>query len=281
MRKQQIILLISAALLFILIFFIANKKPLSSIKGKSNLSTVQSDTAPPVDIIDLEESKLSKNQKIYVQELERQSKTEDLQKRINAFHQLSHFWKDSVNNAVLSFYYLGEKAKLENSEKSLNFAANSLLNFLMVEHDPSKQMWLATEAKELFEHSLKINSKNDSTIIGLGSTYMFGNISDNPMEGIMKVREVVQRDSGNVYAQKMLGLGGMKSGQYANAVKRFEKVLEKEPNNLLVIFSMAESYEQLADKENAIKWYTIAREKVGVENMKKDIDERIREIKLR
>ena len=68
--------------------------------------------------------------------------------------------------------------------------------------------------------------------MGLGACYMFGNISDNPMEGIGPIREVVQRDPDNLYAQMILGLGGMKSGQFDKAIERFKIVVDKQPDNL-------------------------------------------------
>jgi cytochrome c-type biogenesis protein CcmH/NrfG len=86
---------------------------------------------------------------------------------------------------------------------------------------------------------LRINDKNDSTIVGLGACYIFGNIADNPMEGILKVRQVVEKDSTNIYAQMVLGQGSLMSGQYDRAIDRFEKVLALQPVNLEAILLMA------------------------------------------
>lgn len=279
MRRQQIILLSAAAVLFILIFFVANKKP---PKAEATLPAVSQNAAPTsVNMIESGKENVAPALKATLTQLEKQSVEGNQTSKINALHELAHLWKDSLRNQPVAVYYEGEIAKLENSEKSLNFAANSLLQYLMVEHDPGKQKWYAEKAKELFDKSLEINPANDSTVVGLGATYMFGNISDNPMEGITKVRQVADKNPANTYAQMMLGLGGMKSGQFENAVKRFEKVIENEPDNLLAIFSIAESYERLSDKENAIKWYNVAKDKVQIEEAKKDIDERIRDLQLR
>jgi hypothetical protein len=56
------------------------------------------------------------------------------------------------------------------------------------------QRWLATQAKELFDKALIINPNNDSTKIGIGVCYMFGNISDNPMQGILAIREIADKN---------------------------------------------------------------------------------------
>ena len=86
---------------------------------------------------------------------------------------------------------MGEKAKLEKSEKNLNFAAQSYLEELKGVADPSLKSWMAIQAKDLFTGSLEMNPLNDSAKVGLGSTFFFGaGGAASPMEGIMKIREV-------------------------------------------------------------------------------------------
>ena len=65
---------------------------------------------------------------------------------------------------------------------------------------------MANESKQLFEKALVLDPGNDSLKVGLGSCYLFGNISETPMEGIMMIRDVAERDPSNMYAQYMLGV---------------------------------------------------------------------------
>ena len=69
------------------------------------------------------------------------------------------------------------------------------------------------------------------------------------MEGIMRIREVATRDTSNMYAQFMLGYGGMISGQLDKAAERFLKVVQNEPGNNEAVFLLAETYERLGDKK--------------------------------
>jgi cytochrome c-type biogenesis protein CcmH/NrfG len=126
---------------------------------------------------------------------------------------------------------------------------------------------------------LRINDKNDSTIVGLGACYIFGNIADNPMEGILKVRQVVEKDSTNIYAQMVLGQGSLMSGQYDRAIDRFEKVLALQPVNLEAILLMAEVFERKEDKANAIKWYSKALPLALNPAMSSALEKRINELK--
>ena len=199
--------------------------------------------------------------------------------RLDVFHQLAHFWKDSARIFEPYAWYEAEAARLENSEKSLTFAAHLILENLRNESNDQLKKWKALQAKDLFERSLRINEKNDSTIVGLGATYIFGNIADNPMEGILKVRQVVEKDSTNVFGQMILGHGSFISGQYDKAIDRFGKVVAIQPANLEAVLMLAEVYERKADKSNAIKWYSNALQLTNNPDLKTALEKRIAELK--
>jgi cytochrome c-type biogenesis protein CcmH/NrfG len=141
------------------------------------------------------------------------------------------------------------------------------------------QTWLANNAKVLLENALKINPANDSSRIGLGSCYLFGNISSNPMEGITMIRQVVEKNPGNTYGQMMLALGGKKSGQYDKAIERFLLIVQKEPDNIEAIFHIAECYDLKGDKTNAIVFYEKAKDLVKIPQAKEELNNRIMELK--
>ena len=199
--------------------------------------------------------------------------------KLDVFHQLAHFWKDSARIFEPYAWYEAEAARLENSEKSLTFAAHLFLENLRNEQSDRLKKWKALQAKDLFERSLRIDDKNDSAIVGLGACYIFGNIADNPMEGILKVRQVVEKDSSNVFAQMVLGHGSLISGQYDRAIDRFGKVLILQPKNLEAILMMAEVYERKEDKANAIKWYSNALPLTPNPELKTALEKRIGELK--
>ena len=199
--------------------------------------------------------------------------------KIKVYHQLARFWKDSAHLFEPYAYYTAEASKLENSEKTLTFAAQLFVDNLLTEADPVMQNWLASNAKDLLDKALQINPNNDSTKIGLGACFILGNIGGNPMEGILPVRAIAEKNPGNLYAQLVLGLGGKKSGQYDKAIERFNIIIQKQPKNIDVIFQLAECYDLKGDKTNAIKWYSEAKKMISNEQIQKDIDNRINELK--
>jgi len=198
--------------------------------------------------------------------------------QLDVFHQLAHFWKDSARVFEPHAWYVAEAARLENSEKSLTFAAHLFLNDLRGDNNQQLIKWKALQAKDLFERSLKINPQNDSSLVGLGASYIFGGIADNPMEGIQKIMQVVEKDSNNIFAQTILGHGSVISGQYDRAISRFERVIKLEPENLEAIMMLAEVYERKADKISAIRWYRRAGELVKNPELKAELKRRIEEL---
>lgn len=197
--------------------------------------------------------------------------------KIHVHHQLARFWGDTARQFLPYAWYTGEAARLENSEKNLTFAAHLFLDNLKAQEIPELKNWLALQAKDLFERSLKINPDNDSVKIGLGATYLYGALS-NPMVGIERIREVAERDSTNIYAQTTLGQASMVSGQLDKAVERFNKVVQLQPSNLEAVLFLAEAHEKLGNKNDAIKWYEKGAVLTDIAGLKEAIQQRINDL---
>ncbi len=276
-RKQQVVLVSSGLLLLILLFFfgktIPEKKP----------QAIAANTPHEEKAIDVEKMLTHAKERLTITQIQKVTSLENIVKRgdvknqqINAYKQLASFWEDSVRLFEPYAYYTAQAAKLENSEKSLTFAAHLFLNNLKTEEKTAMQKWLATNAKDLFEQALQVNPDNDSSKIGLGACYIFGNISENPMEGIAPIRAIVEKNPDNVFGQMILGLGGIKSGQYDKAIERFKIVAEKQPDNLEAVLNLAETYDRKGEKENAVKWYKEVKQKIPNPEAQKELDARIK-----
>jgi Flp pilus assembly protein TadD len=99
------------------------------------------------------------------------------------------------------------------------------------------------------------------------------------MKGIQKILEVTRRDSLNMYAQLMLGLGGVESGQYDKAIQRLMKVVRYDPGNMEAVLSLGEAYERTGDKVSAKTWYTEAKKLTNNHELITAIDERLSSLK--
>ena len=74
----------------------------------------------------------------------------------------------------------------------------------------------------------------------------------------------------------ILGLGGVKSGQFDKAIERFQYIVKKQPGNLEAIFNLAETYDRKGDKVNAVKWYKTSLEFIKIPEAQKEIEQRIK-----
>lgn len=282
MKRQKTILVSSAFILLVALFFFGR-----TVAHKKN-NTAQT-TTKNVDSFDIHQYIASVKKQLTPSKIASLHRLEDelihqdtLSKQTNGYKKLAAFWKDSVQLFEPYAYYTVLSAKLENSEKSMTFAANLMLDNLRSVTEGALKTWMANEAKQLFEKTLLINSKNDSLSIGLGACYIYGTTTDKPeetMQGIQRILDVVRKDSTNMYAQFMLGVAGLVSKQYPKAIDRFTTVLKHEPNNLEAMFNLAEAYELNGDKESAVKWYTICQNVIKVPEAKKELGDRISQLR--
>lgn len=234
--------------------------------------------------INEEKKHLPAAQLIYLGKLENSVTRGDVNSQlITANTQLANFWKDSARAFEPYVYYLSEAAKLDKSEKNLTFAAQLILDNLRAEQDEAKLNWKTAQAIALFEKAIELNPNNDDLKVGLGSCYIFGKGRvggpEEAMKGIQQLLSVVRKDSNNMKAQMMLGVGGYVSGQYDKAIERLQKVITAQPDNLEAIAFLADTYAAKGDKVEAIKWYQISRRLVNDPHYSKEVDERIKSLR--
>jgi tetratricopeptide (TPR) repeat protein len=279
LKKPQAFVVIIALFLLGSLYFLAPRSSKDQKAIANNTTENQSVTSQ--SIIESAKTNLSAEQKIYLLSIENQlTRSKNATDSLNYTIKLAKFWADSANRLAPYLYYTYSAALLENSEKSLTFAAQQLINNLITpDAPPALQPWMAGNAKVLLEKALEKNPNNDSATINLGACYLFGNISDNPMQGILKVKQVVDKNPQNAYGQFILALGGKKSGQYDKAIERFLIVAQVDPSNLEAMVHLAECYELTNKKEEAIKWYTKVKDLVNIPDAKTALSKRIKELK--
>lgn len=288
-RPQYISIIISAIVLVILLAFGRTKPQQQTAHtaddGHQHGAPAEAGALLPTSfsvdsVLDASKKALPLPQRSKLELMEKALGNNQTNEKIETYHQLSHFWRDSGRAFIPYAWYNAESARLENSEKSLNFAGHLFLSRLQQAGDDEMRRWMALQAKELFERSLQINPNNDSTKVGLGATYMFGGISNAPMQGIAKIREVAQKDSTHIFAQMTLAMGALISGQADRAQERLETINRIQPQNVEAILLLADLFEKKGDNEQAIKWYTKALPLTnGRNDIKAELEKRIAALK--
>jgi tetratricopeptide (TPR) repeat protein len=288
MNRQQV-LVAGAGVALLLALTLFGKTVPPSKKAAPALNDPGNPSAAGPKSIDLEEilqaarARLTPSQLSYVGRLEHSVVRGDVrQQQWKAYEQLARFWADSVQEGFLPYaYYTGEAAKLENSEKSLTFAAQLFLRNLRGQDNPALKGWMGKQAKGLFEKALVLNPGSDSSKVGLGASMIFGNSTGDPqetMQGVQQILEVTRRDSTNMYAQFMLALGGVESGQFDKAIERLRTVVRHEPANIEAILLLAQVYQQTGDKADALATFKTARKLADSPELAREIDQLIQSL---
>ncbi len=287
MKQPQWITLLVGILLTVGLFLFGRTVPKNKTVVSSEHSADDGHDHGPISsaisidtILNSAKKQLSTDQVVWLNTLENSISRGDVKdQQIHVYHQLSRFWADSVGIFEPYAWYNAEAARLDNSEKNLTFAARLFLDNLQNDEIAQRRQWKALQAKDLFERSLLISPDNDSAKIGLGACYLFGEISSTPMEGILKIREVVEKDSTNIYGQMMLAKGSLISGQYDKAISRLETVNKIKPDDLDVLLLLAEVNERMGNNKKAISWYAASLPFVKQDELKKAIEKRMKDLK--
>jgi hypothetical protein len=280
-KKPQWITIAAAIFLVLVIYRFGqttpHKRPAATVDSHAHAST-EADLTDT--ILNMAKGQITPAQVMRITTLENSISRGDVKaQQLKVYHQLGHFWKDSAMIFLPYAWYEAEAARLENSEKTLTFAARLFLDYLQREENAVFRRWEALQAKDLFERSLKINPANDSARIGLGACYLFGNISSAPMEGITMIRGVLDRDSANVYGQMMLVKASMMSGQNDKAISRLHTINRLQPANLEAILILGDLYEKQQENAEAIKWYSKSLPLIVREDMKAEVESRIQQLR--
>lgn len=195
--------------------------------------------------------------------------------QIKANMQLYTIW-DSLNELPIAAYYLAEAAKLENSGKSLTFAANLFLDHLSHTQDAGVRKWEANNAMELLDKAIALEPNNDTLKIKLGS--MLVSNTNEPMKGITMLREVADRNPDFLDAQLTLANFSITSGQFDKAIERMQKVLDKHPDEPKALFLQAVAYQNKGDKTKAVELLRKCRKLIKDPSLAAEIDNYIKSI---
>ena len=279
MQKSQVLLVGAAVALLVILFPFGRTVPRSEKKPTSSDTNMQGgqDVEPIAfsEMLETAKGKIPAEKLLQVNTIETNVVRGDVKtQQIAAYHQLYNTW-DSLNQLPVAAYYLGEAAKLENSEKSLTFAANLFLAHLQHAEDPRVAKWEAQQAIALFDQAIQLNPANDTLKISQAMVYMN---TGEPMAGVTKLREIVAAHPDNIDAQVTLANLAITSGQYDKAIERLEGVAAKHPDNAKVLFVLGESYRSKGDKKKAVELFEKSRELMTDPELKKEVDSYIKSI---
>ncbi len=200
--------------------------------------------------------------------------------KIQLLDSLVHLWDDSrkpTASAVISEEIAATSGK---ATDWYNAGDRYIMATRFVrEEDKKKQLYESAAAA--FEKSLQLDPTNLDAKAGLGVCYVesAGLTGQPPMKGIALLKEVTEKDSTHINAQLNLGYFSIQSGQYDKALERFETVKRVKPDLIEVYLYIADTYEKMGNKPQAIKNLEMYKSRLSDPVLVADVDRYINELK--
>jgi len=153
--------------------------------------------------------------------------------------------------ADLAVRFSEQFAQTEHVELAANtcFEAYQALVFAV---NASQTDQLLKKSRQLYNDILSKDPKRLDIKTQLGLTYMS---SDNPMQGVQLIREVLEVQPDFQPAIFNLGLLSIQSGQFDKAVERFEQLLAINPEHVEALFYLGISYVEVGNKEKGLQQF--------------------------
>ncbi|WP_343669454.1 tetratricopeptide repeat protein [Chitinophaga sp.] len=279
MQKSQVLLVGAAVALLVVLVAFGRTIPHSEKKAMPTAGPMMGgQEQQPIafsELLATAKQKVPADKLLLINSLENKVVRGDVKtQQIAAYKQLYASW-DSLNQLPIAAHYLGEAAKLENSEKSLTFAANLFLEHLEHAQDPAIMKWESQQALSLLDQAIQLSPNNDSLKIQQALLYMN---TGEPMVGVQKLREVVAANPDNLEAQLTLANLAIQSGQYDKAIQRMDTLLQRHPDEAKAIFVQAEAYRSKGDVKKAVELFEQCKKLLKDPALKAEIDNYIKSI---
>ena len=116
--------------------------------------------------------------------------------------------------------------------------------------DDAKAKSLGIKTREFYGKAIEKNPGLLAAKANMAMTYVN---TENPMSGILMLREVLDTDPTNELALFNLGILSMRSNQYSKAADRFRQILTNNPENTKAKFYLGLTLVELGKKDEARK----------------------------
>lgn len=116
--------------------------------------------------------------------------------------------------------------------------------------DDQKAKNLGAKTREYYQKAIDQNPSLLAPKANMAMTYVN---TENPMQGIMMLRDVLETDPTNELALFNLGILSMRSNQYSKAADRFKQILTNNPANTKAKFYLGLTLVELGKNDEAKK----------------------------
>ncbi|RME98085.1 MAG: hypothetical protein D6772_09540 [Bacteroidetes bacterium] len=253
MKKAHYLAIAASLLLFLILYFGCETKA----PGHAQIEKSRAIRTEAVDVgtlIRQAHTELPPDQQATLLALE-----EELQQavadsvRIALQKRLSSFWYRNQKPAIAG-HYAQQVAELEGSEEAWSIAGTTFAICVQQSTQAELKTFCNQRAIQAFEYAISLNPDNPAHRLNLALTYTEMPPADNPMKGVLLLRELQETYPDNTQVLNALGRLAIQTGQYARAVERLEQALAVEPDNRNTICLLAQAHQALGNTAEATRF---------------------------
>jgi tetratricopeptide (TPR) repeat protein len=237
MNRPQYIAIAGAIALFFTLYFGCDVK--SKEQEKADIArSMTTDILSPESLIAEATKALNGSQRAEIQSLTSKAEAE---KTPSVLEALSKAWHDAGHDEVAAVY--AERiATTDKTDERWSIAGANYYLALQKAEDPTMREFCSRKAVECFQNAASLNPSKIEHRLNIALCFAENPPQDNPMKGILQLRELDAQNPDNVPVNFHLARLAIKTGQFDRAIGRLEKVLTKEPNNAKLLCLLADAY---------------------------------------
>jgi tetratricopeptide (TPR) repeat protein len=174
------------------------------------------------------------------------SSKDDTLTMLSNLEKLSATWFQ-FGHAEIAGHYAKEIANMKQDAGSWEIAGTTFVLCLQNNDDKKIRQFCSTNAVSSFENAISEDPDNVSHRINLALCYVEEPQKDNPMRGILMLRELTEKYPDNPSVQYQLGRLAVMTGQFEKAIERLEKAYTLNPDDRRIVCLLADTYQKTGD----------------------------------
>ncbi|MBK9256555.1 MAG: hypothetical protein IPM42_13790 [Saprospiraceae bacterium] len=251
-RNHYIVIASAIALLLVLYFGFDTVPGQQKLLEKSRAMVVESTGLQ--NLLNDARPKLDKEQNSVIDALEmdlRQASEDSI--KVIKLKALSGTWYRFGYPAIAGIY-ANDVAEIIKTEESWSMTGTTFSICVKKEDDEKVKTFCSNRAVRAFENAISLNPDKIEPKINLALCYVDNPSADNPMQGILLLRELDTKYPDNVLVLNQLARLAIQTGQNDRAIERLEKVLSIDPENQTAICLAAKAYRASGQEAKALSF---------------------------
>ena len=251
MNTTQITATAGALLLFLILYLGFDKIPPSG-KDLEKSRMLQMESTSVSNLIREATSGMNAEQKSIIEalELDLSKVGTDTIKMLRVLETLAGSWYN-LGFSAISGNYAEEIAKIQKTEASWSIAGTTYALCINQNESEKIRNFCFKRAINAFERAISIDPEKIEPRINLAVCYTDFPLPEEPMKGILMLRELNEKHPKNVQVLNQLGRLALKTNQFERALERLEEAYSIDPDNKNTVCLLADAYKSAGNVAKA------------------------------